>query len=1098
MHAPMVMHDTGSSPDTTTAIVADGAAAADGTAVADGTAAVARGRAADRYWESTAPGAGRRAARADAHSDAAVRSLNGTWRFRLSPTAEGTGDAWLADDFDDAAWDVMAVPSHWVLEEFTPLAGGPARRMLGTEEGPLYTNTAYPIPLDPPYVPTENPTGDYRLAFDVPEGFGPAVLRFQGVDSCAKVWLNGEELGWSTGSRLPFEFDAPVRAGRNVLCVRVHRWSAGTYLEDQDMWWLPGIFRDVELLSRPEGAIDDHFVHADFDAATGLGTLRVEATTAAVVEIAELGIHIPAGETVTVPVEPWSADRPRLYRGTLRSSGETVELAVGFRRVEIVDGVFTVNGRAVTFRGVNRHEHHPDTGRTLDRDAMVRDIVAMKRANVDAVRTSHYPPHPDFVRLCDEYGLWVVVEVDLETHGFIYEGWEHNPPALPEWRDAIMDRLVRTVERDKNSPSVVVWSLANESMTGDGFTEMRRWLDERDPSRAVLYERDPSYRDSDFYSLMYPSLDLLEQIGRREEPRGGRLSMHGMVFDEGGAPAPLPDGVTEADEERRRGLPFLLVEYAHAMGNGPGSLQDYWRIIRAHDRLCGGFVWEWIDHGFHATTRDGVPYVMHGEDVDYEPRGGRFSLHGLVFSDRTPTPGLVELAKAHEPLTIALRDAAGAGFPGVVHVTSNRHGADTSDLAFRWTVEADGDVLASGALAVPVIAAGGSAEVEIPDAATRALAEPHGAGADRGPRGAASALRNVVVTIEAALAADERWAPAGHVVAWTQHALPAVPAVPSLPPAPARAAEKPHSVRETNPRVTSQPESGFSAATTAATTRRDGEIVVGRGVFDAVTGRLVRLGDLEIDGPVLDLFRAPTENDHGQGDLNNLAAIWRKTQLHRLLHRVDAVDRDDERLRVAGRTAPRTHPHGVAWTMTWTTDGDGLVLDVEADFVGPWADTPYMHRDIVLPRLGLLFGMPGSADRVTWFGRGPGETYADSFEGSRLGRFGAAIDDLQVPYPVPQENGNHVQTRWLEVAGSGIPTLRVEGRPEFDFTARRWTSHDLDRAAKPHELVDSGRVWLNVDHAQQGLGSASVGPALPEQYRIPRERTTWSVRLDAR
>ncbi|MDR7183648.1 beta-galactosidase [Microbacterium trichothecenolyticum] len=1014
----------------------------------------------ERYWESTAPGAGRRMPRADAVSDAPTVDLNGVWRFRLSPTAAGTGSAWIADDFDDAGWDAMPVPSHWVLEEFTPLAGGPARRMLGTDEGPLYTNTAYPIPLDPPRVSTENPTGDYRLVFDVPEAFGPAVLRFEGVDSCAKVWLNGEELGWSTGSRLPFEFDARVRPGRNVLCVRVHRWSAGTYLEDQDMWWLPGIFRDVQLFARPAGAIDDHFVHADYDAATGIGTLRVDASTEAVVEIPELGIRVPAGETVTIPVEPWSTERPRLYRGILRSSGETVELAVGFRHVEIVDGVFTVNGRPVTFRGVNRHEHHPDTGRTLDRDTMIHDIVLMKRANIDAVRTSHYPPHPEFLRLCDEYGLWVVVEADLETHGFIYEGWAHNPPALPEWRDAIMDRLIRTVEPHKNHPSIVVWSLANESMTGDGFAEMRRWLDERDPSRAVIYERDPSYKDSDFYSLMYPSLELLDQIGRREEPRGGRLSMHGMVFNESGGVAPLPEGVTEADEERRRALPFLLVEYAHAQGNGPGSLQDYWRIIRAHDRLCGAFVWEWIDHGLNAVTDDGVPFVMHGDDVDYEPRGGRFGLHGLVFSDRTPTPGLVELAKAHETIGITVGD-------DTVRIVNDRHSADTADLAFPWSVEADGEVAASGLLSVPALAPGESVEVSIPDAAATAVA---------------SGRRDTVLTVEAALAADELWAPAGHVVAWGQRVL---------APAPADAgteAEKPQTDRDTARAVASPQLRDVS--------RTAGEIRLGSATFGATTGRLLRLGDLELDGPVLDLYRAPTENDHGQGETNNIAGVWRKTMLHRLLHRVDEVDAGDGRLRVSGRTAPRTHPHGVAWTMTWTADGDGLVLEVDADFVGPWTDTPYMQRDILVPRLGLLFGLPGAAERVTWFGRGPGETYVDSFEASRVGRHGRSIDDLQVPYPVPQENGNHVQTGWLEVAGAGIPSLRVEGRPEFDFTARRWTSHDLDRAAKPHDLVDSGRVWLNIDHAQQGVGSASVGPALPEKYRIPRERTTWSVRLE--
>ncbi|MDN3496442.1 glycoside hydrolase family 2 TIM barrel-domain containing protein [Planococcus sp. APC 4015] len=986
------------------------------------------------YWESTEPGAGVRAPRAQSPSDARVLSLNGTWRFRLAPTAAGTGDAFLADDFDDSEWDEMRVPAHWVLEDFTPLSGGPARSMRGTAEGPLYTNTALPIPLDPPRVSTENPTGDYRLVFDVPAGFGPAVLRFQGVDSCAKVWLNGRELGWANGSRLPFEFDAPVRAGRNVLAVRVHRWSSGTYLEDQDMWWLPGIFRDVEVIERPPGAIDDHHVHADFDAVSGLGILRVDADIEALVEIPELGVRVPAGQTVRVAVEPWSAETPRLYRGTLRSAGETIDLSIGFRRVEIVDGVFTVNGRPVTFRGVNRHEHHPDTGRTLDRATMIQDIVMMKRANVDAVRTSHYPPHPEFLRLCDEYGLWVIEECDLETHGFIYAGWEGNPPADPRWRGVLLDRLHRTVERDKNHPSVVVWSLANESMTGDAFGDMRRWLAERDPSRPVLYERDPTYRDSDFYSLMYPSLELLESIGRREEPRGGRLSMHGMVF--GGSAGDASGGVSDADDERRRGLPFLLVEYAHAMGNGPGSLQDYWRIIRAHERLCGAFVWEWIDHGFTATTAEGVPFVMHGDDIDYEPSGGRFSLHGLVFSDRTPTPGLVELAKAHEPVLIDVGDT--------ITIANDRHSADTADLRFIWRVEDDGIVLDSGELDAPAIPAGDRMQVARPVA----------------PSG------SQILTIEAVTATDAAWAPAGHVVAWDQSDPRPSAVVPLAVPA------------------------GPAADITGV-----GTIPLGDALFDATTGRLISLGSLPIDGPVLDVHRAPTENDHGQGALNDIAAVWKATGIDRMLHRTDRVLRGDDWLRVEGRTAPATHPHGVEWTMLWQEDDGGLVLTVAVDLVGPWEDTPYMHRDIWLPRLGLLFALPGEVGSVSWFGRGPGETYADSYEGSQVARFMSSIDDLQTPYPVPQENGNHVQTGWLTVSGDGLPTLRVEGRPLFDFTARRWTSRDLQDADKLHDLLDGGRVWLNLDHAQMGVGSASVGPALPEQYRLARDHTEWSLRL---
>ncbi len=1004
------------------------------------------------YWESTEPGAGTRTPRADARSDARVLSLNGVWRFRLSPTAAGSGWGFIEDGYDDSAWDDMRVPSHWVLENFTPLAGGSARSMRGTAEGPLYTNTAYPIPLDPPRVSTENPTGDYRLAFDIPADWGAAVLRFQGVDSCAKVWLNGVELGWSLGSRLPFEFDAPIRAGRNVLAVRVHRWSSGTYLEDQDMWWLPGIFRDVELIERPAEAIDDHFVHADFDPLTGIGILRVDASTEAVVEIPELGITMAVGETAEVPVEPWSAESPRLYLGTLRSRGESVELVIGFRRVEIVDGVFTVNGRAVTFRGVNRHEHHPDTGRTLDRETMIRDIVMMKRANIDAVRTSHYPPHPEFLRLCDEYGLWVLEECDLETHGFVYAGWEGNPPAEPAWRDALLNRMTRMVERDKNHPSIVVWSLANESGTGETFTELRRWVRDRDPSRPILYERDPSYRDSDFYSLMYPSLVELERIGRGEEA--------------------TPEGITVEEDQRRRSLPFLLVEYAHAMGNGPGSLQDYQRIMASHDRICGGFVWEWIDHGFHAVTDDGVPFIMHGDDVDYEPRGGRFSLHGLVFSDRTPTPALTELAKAYAPLRITVRDE--------IVVVNDRHSADTSDLRFRWILEDEGVHVSSGRLEVPVITAGESVRLALP-----AL-------------GAGWSSDSTVLTVEAFTAMDAAWAPAGHVIAWGQGVVCAEAAgMAHTVAAPARTAaagiEKSVFARDTPQRVVSRAESDVSRVGAAST-----RLEIGAATFDSGTGRLVRLGDLELDGPWLDLHRAATDNDHGQGSLNDIASVWAATGLDRMLHRTDSVEFDTSALRVQGRTAPTTHPHGVAWTMLWRPDGDGLVLDVEVDFVGPWGDTPYLHRDIWVPRLGLQFALPGAMQRVEWFGRGPGETYVDSFEGARIGRFSRTIDELQVDYPVPQENGNHVQTRWLTVSGGAdLPQLRVHGLPLFDFTARRWTSLDLTRADKPHDLRDSGRVWLNIDHAQQGLGSASVGPALPEQYRIPRERTVWSVRLQA-
>ncbi len=985
----------------------------------------------ERYWESIEPGAGLRAPRADAVTDARTLLLNGAWRFRLSPTAEGTGGAFVELDFDDSDWDTIRVPSHWVLEPITPLAGGPMRSVRGTAEGPLYTNTALPIPLDPPRVPTENPTGDYRLVFAVPDDWGDAVLRFQGVDSCAKVWLNGRELGWSAGSRLPFEFDAPVVAGENVLAVRVHRWSSGTYLEDQDMWWLPGIFRDVELIERPAGAIDDHAVHADYDHESGVGTLRVDASVAAVVEVPELGIRMPAGETAEVHVEPWSAESPRLYRGTLTSAGgaETIELAIGFRRVEIVDGVLVVNGSRVFFRGVNRHEHHPDTGRALDRETMLRDIRMMKQHNINAVRTSHYPPHPEFLRLCDEYGLWVVEEGDLETHGFIYAGWEGNPPADPRWLGAMLDRTRRMVERDKNRPSVVVWSLANESWVGENFDVLERWIRDRDATRPIHYERDPSYRNSDFASLMYPSLELLEQIGRREDPR--------------------PDGVTDPEDARRRSLPFLLCEYAHAMGNGPGSLGEYHRILRAHERFCGAFVWEWIDHGFTHADAAGRTFIMHGTDVAFRPNGGRYCLDGLVFSDRTPSPALSVLKQVLAPAELGV-DVTG------ITVRNGHDHISLEHLRFAWRLELDGIERARGALDVPPLAPGGSVELPLPPEA--AVGDEAG---------------EWWLSVEASLAREEAWAPAGHPLAWAQ----------------GRLAER--------PRPGPQPRGGavVGAAAPARIVRTGGELRLGPARFDAASGRLTRLGGLELDGPRLDVSRAPIENDRGQGGNNDLAAVWLATGIDRMLDRTDAVELDGDRLHVTGRLAAATHPHALEYRFEWSADGDGLLLEASVEFVGPWADTPYRHREIVLPRLGLRLGLPGGYRDAAWFGRGPEESYVDSMDAAAIGRWTAPIDALQVDYPVPQENGNHVDTRWLELAGAGLPTLRVDGDPVFDFTARRWSTEELERARHPHDLVDSGRVWLNVDRAQLGLGSASVGPALPERYRIPREPTSWRVRF---
>jgi beta-galactosidase len=952
------------------------------------------------YYEDVASGRGVRGARAFLESDAPSLSLDGDWAFRLSARADAPVD-FVDPAFDDAGWDRLPVPSHWQLHGY----GAPA-----------YTNVVYPFPVDPPHVPDENPTGDHRVRFDVPQDWRgmPAVLRFEGADSCLRAWLNGVELGVSMGSRLPAEFDVGelLRPGEsNVLAVRVHQWSAGSYLEDQDMWWLSGIFRSVTLLARPAGAIEDVFVHADYDHTSGAGTLRVDTDLPARVTVPELGVDVATGEAVVVDgVEPWSAEVPRLYDAEVASAGERVRLRIGFRTVTVEDGLLKVNGRRVLLRGVNRHEFDPDHGRAISEDVMRRDVLLMKAHNVNAVRTSHYPPHPRFLDLCDEFGLYVIDECDLETHGFFVLDWRRNPSDEPQWKDAFVDRMRRTVERDKNHPSIIMWSLGNESGSGRNLSAMAAWARQRDPSRPLHYEHDWSCRDVDVYSRMYASHAEVDAIGR-------------------GAEDPLGDPELDA---RRRRLPFILCEYAHAMGNGPGGLSEYQELFERHPRCQGGFVWEWIDHGLRQGTADGGERFAYGGDFGEPLHDGNFVADGLLFPDRTPSPGLLELKKVVEPLRIEGDVAAGR-----LRLTNLHDFRDLSHLAFSWTLEEEGVAVAQGALAVGPLPAGETADLVLPELpATR---------------------KEAWLTVRALLAADEPWAPAGHEVAWGELEVTPGPAPPA-----------------------SAPRGGDATAA-------DGVLALGPGRFDAATGRLRRLGDLVIDGPRLDVWRAPTDNDAGTHGPVKLEAIWRRHGLHRPWHRVVAVNAGPDAIAVRTRVGMAAWDAGLLTTYTWGPTDGGLLLTVEVVPEGEWT--------FPLPRLGLRLALPAGLDRVEWFGRGPGEAYRDTRRAARVGRFAASVEELQTPYVRPQENGSRTEVRWATLTDGQGAGLRVEGRPHFELTARRWTSEDLDAAQHTPELVPRDGLWVNVDHAQHGIGTASCGPGVLPQHHLDVRRATFAVVL---
>ncbi|MHA7270288.1 glycoside hydrolase family 2 TIM barrel-domain containing protein [Arthrobacter sp. HLT1-20] len=1026
------------------------------------------------YITDQGPGTGRRCpARSWLHSDAPSLQLNGEWAFRLLAGAPGTPGGrgvlpageppeGVADpDLDDTDWDRITVPAHWVLEND------------GQYGRPIYTNVQFPFPIDPPHVPDENPTGDYRRTFDLPAEWSSAeriVLRFDGVESRYKVWVNGIEIGVGTGSRLAQEFDVSdaVQPGSNLVAVRVHQWSAGSYLEDQDQWWMPGIFRDVTLQARPAGGIDDLWLRTHFGS-DGAGVIDPEITALPAafpirLSVPELGLdvqwHSPEDVApVSIPaVEPWSAEIPRLYAATVSSASEGISVNLGFRTVEIVGDQFLVNGRRVVFHGMNRHETHSERGRVFDEDFARADLALMKQFNVNAIRTSHYPPHPRLLDLADELGFWVILECDLETHGFHQNDWANNPSDDPAWREAFVDRMERTVERDKNHPSIVMWSLGNESGTGANLAAMSAWTHARDTGRPVHYEGDYTGAYTDVYSRMYSSIPETDSIGRNDS---GSLLL----------------GCSPAESARQRTKPFILCEYVHAMGNGPGAMAQYEDLVDRYPRLHGGFVWEWRDHGMRATTADGTEYLAYGGDFGEAVHDGNFVMDGMILSDSTPTPGLYEFKQIVAPIRLSFESATYDGGTHLsVTVTNLRHSADASDIALRWRTEVAGMPHESGSLNVAASTGGPLAAGETVRMALPRLAE--------------AADGELWLTVEAVLRHDTAWAKAGHSVCAAQHDL-------SSRAAPTGQQRGPRPV----------PAGWAGAATSLAVA--SGTVSLATALFE--NGRLVSLAGLPVSGPQLELWRAPTDNDKGahfgsynQTDpwLNNgngtpapsNETVWRAAGLDRLTARVEKIAADEANVLVQNRYAPADSRHWVSVQEHWQLADGELWLRVDIAPSSGW--------DIVWPRVGVSFALPSTVDGASWFGAGPRESYPDSTHAATIGRYTASIDDLSETYSMPQETGHRSAIRTLELSSAGEPWLGLRAIADSQgrlpgFTLSRHTSHQITAAAHPHELPASRHSHLYLDAAQHGLGSRSCGPDVWPDYALRPEARTLTLRIAA-
>ena len=980
------------------------------------------------------------------------RLLNGNWKFvyaespALAP--EGFFIEYFPEDFlmgsfdathwNDAQWDDIPVPCNW--------------QVLGYGR-PHYTNVQYPFPVDPPRVPTENPTGSYRRKFFIPDNWDDrqVFLRFEGVDSAFYVWVNGHQVGYSQGSRVPAEFDITsyIRDGVNTLAVRVFQWSDGSYLEDQDMWWLSGIFRDVYLIATPPVHVFDFRVRTELDAEYHDAVLRVRtvlrnyderAVDHYRIEIRLLDADLrpvlehPISSNVSVngesrttldletPVanpKKWSAERPYLYSLliTLKDDqGQVVEVEtckVGFRSAELKDGNLLVNGVPIMIKGVNRHDHHPDLGKAVSLDSMIQDILLMKRHNVNAVRTSHYPNDPRFYDLCDFYGMYVLDEADLECHGFNTIGDWNRTSDDPEWEDAYVDRMVRMVERDKNHPSVIIWSLGNESGFGRNHEAMAKWVRQADPTRLLHYEGDRKQKVADIVGPMYTSVDGIIELGE------------------------------DGDAEK----PVILCEYAHAMGNGPGGLKEYWEAFYKYKRLQGGFVWDWIDQGLRQVTADGKEWFAYGGDFGDEPNDKNFLINGLIFPDRKPSPGLVEYKKVLEPVEVEPVDLT----QGKVKITNRYDFVSLGHLFVSWDLMADGEILQSGTIPTPDIAAGESETVTIPYV-TPAVIAP-----------GAEYWLNISFT----LANNTNWSPRGHEVAWAQFQLPLE--------APSR------------PAVRADQMSPINYADSDNTIQ-----VIGANfeiIFDGVYGIIAcwRHEGVKIlnSGPRLNFWRAPIDND------KHVERAWRKAGLHKLTHRVDAVEcsgLSDKmvRIKVRSRIAPPVLDLGFECEYVYTIYGSGDVI-LEAHGV-PKGTIP------ILPRIGLQMTLPGELDRVSWYGRGPGECYVDSKQANRVGVYSCRVDDLYVPYVYPQENGNHTDVRWVSLVNTrGMGLMAV--MPNLNFSAHRFTTQDIEAAQHTCDLIPRDEITLNLDYRHHGLGSASCGPGVLPQYELHPHEFDFAIRL---
>ena len=934
----------------------------------------------------------------DLSSNDRYLSLNGEWDFGYF------------DSYDDALvgelTDKIAVPSCWQTVGY------------GT---PQYLNVNYPFAFTPPRVPMDNPCGVYKRSFTLKK-MAKTYLVFEGVASYFEVEINGSYVGMSKGSHLQSEFDVTdlVTDGENEIKVTVLKWCDATYLEDQDFYRHNGIFRDVYILSRPESHLRDFFIHTKTD-----GSVKLDIDCKARVSILDsCGEEIAVlGEKNTARVKSprlWNAEEPNLYTLLIETEGEAIAKKFGFVDIKVnEDGALLINGSAVKLKGVNRHDSDPYVGYAVDEAHMRRDLLLMKKFNINTVRTSHYPNHPRFLELCDELGLYVVDECDLETHGTVWVASSQAASAAlisgnPEWEDAYLDRIERTLERDKNSPSIIMWSLGNESQYGVNHVAMSKYVKKRDPSRLLHYEHTSIYSAGDYSTYKFYS-NIIDVVSRMYTPVEELIENGSIALDT---------------------RPYFLCEYAHAMGVGPGSLEEYWDAFYKYPRLIGGCVWEWCDH---AVVKDGN--FLYGGDSGEFPHDSNFCMDGLVYPDRTPHTNLYTLKQVIRPIRIEkTRDRR------VVKVTNMLDFLSTDAFDIFWSVRCGDKILESGRLDVSV-APHKSKNCKLNFTIPEITPYP------------------CYLFFEYKEKQAHAWCEAGHSVGFDQIELSTV-----VEAKPAAAPEK-VSVAKRGSRYI------FSCL--------DKEYVVGANRFCIESVKIS--GKEQLGGASrFTIFRATIDNDR------NIKTKWAQEFLDHaefIPQEIELFESENEATisAVGVMSAPARLPI-FNMKVSYKVSSEGIAVKVDASAARantPRAASSKSKDGLLLPRFALELVLDGSYESLTYHGKGPKENYIDFGAHAYYGLFESTVTEQYEPYVRPQDCGNHYGTSELSLAsGDARMSLSVpEGAPRIEFSALHYSIEELNEKRHRHELVSDGKTHLLVNYRVGGIGSNSCGPS-----PLPKDR----------